>query len=202
MRAAGLEHPGEFAVHREAEQAQDAVHGARQHRQVGVAAHDPVGGLVLGRLFLLGGGQYRPFRDVQAEDGQVLPRGAGSGQLAQVVALAAAGVEAGGGHFRSQVGQGDPGHGGGDGLVMAGVEVAPAGRHHFLAVPRVPGTLVLHRQEVGVALGGDVEIMAGGTAPGGAVALQRGAVQGAGQGLERGDAHGQVSREAMGRNMG
>jgi hypothetical protein len=110
--------------------------------------------------------------------------------LAQVVAFAATGIEAAGSCAGGQVGQHGTAGGCGDRLVVAGVEEALAGGNHLLAVARIARALVLDWQQVGVALAGDVEAVAGSAMPGGTVAMQRRAVQRAGQRLERGDVHG------------
>ena len=79
---------------------------------------------------------------------------------------------------------------------MAGIEKAAAGGDHLLAIAGVERALVLHRQQVGVALAGDVETVAGGALPGRTLAVQRGAVERAGQGGEGKDAHAGGSKKA------
>ena len=91
--------------------------------------------------------------------------------------------------MRWQVGQHGAGDGLGDGLVVAGIEEAAAGGDHLLAVAGVERTLVLYRQQMGVALAGDVEVVAGRATPRAAFAVQRGAIKRAGQGGEGLDTH-------------
>ena len=160
QHAARLEYPGKLAINREAEHAQHKIKRRRLRWQIGVAADNPVGALVL-----LGGRQHRPFRDIQPEQGQHLIVAGCRSQLAQVVTLAATGIKAADRRTGGSVGQRNPADCRGDRLVMAGVEETPAGRDHFLAVTGVARTLSLDGQQVGVALGGDVETVAGGATP-------------------------------------
>ena len=119
------------------------------------------------------------------------------GELAQVIAFAAAGVEAAERGLRGQIGQRGPADRDGNRLVAAGIQEAPAGGDHLLAVARIAGALLLNRQEMGVALAGDVETVAGRAAQAGAAAALRSAAPGAGQRLEWGDGH--ASCEPVGR---
>src|SRR5690606_28831490 len=108
---------------------------------------------------------------------------------AQVVALAAAGVEAGERAARHGVGEHRLRHRVGDRFVVPGLEEAPARGDHLLAVAGVERTLVLHRQQVHVALRGDVEAVAVRATQATALALQWRAVERAGQRGEGADAH-------------
>ena len=188
QETAGFEHPREFGIDGKAKEAQHAIERGRQHRQRRVAADHPGGVFVL-----LGRRLNRPFGDVQPEQAE---RRSGLRrrrcQLAQVVAFAAAGVEA----SQRGLGRGAVEHeaadGGSDRRVGAGVEEAAARRDHRLAVARVERALVLHRQQVDVTLAGEVETVAARAAQGGAVAVQGRAVERAGEGGKRGDVHGEA----------
>jgi hypothetical protein len=72
---------------------------------------------------------------------------------------------------------------------MAGIEETLARRNHFLAIAGVERALFLYRQQVDIALTGDVETMTDGAAPCRILALQTGTIQRAGQRLKWSDAH-------------
>ena len=177
------EHASEFGINGEAEHAQYAIQRARLYRQVGIAADNPRHSFVLLRR-----GKDGPLGDVQADRRQ-MPCLIVRSKLAQVVAFAATGIETAHRRTGNRLRQ----HGApcrvGNPLVMAGIEKAPARRHHLLAVAGIARAFVLHGQQMGVALAGDVESVAVGTAPRSTVAAQRFAVQRAGQRGERRNAH-------------
>ena len=110
-------------------------------------------------------GEKKAEVPAQPEQGQHLIVAGCRSQLAQVVTLATTGIKAADRRTGGSVGQRNPADCRGDRLVMAGVEETPAGRDHFLAVTGVARTLLLDGQQVGVALGGDVETVAGGATP-------------------------------------
>jgi hypothetical protein len=177
--AARLEHTGKLGMDRKPENAQHPIKRAWLHGQVGVAAHNPGGQPVLFRCR-----QDRPLGDIQPKQRQGLAATGRSGQLTQVVTLAATGIEATGNSPGWQTRQYRPAYRSGNRLVMAGIEEALAGSDHQLAVARIARALVLNRKQVGIALTGDVKAMTSGAAPHRPVAVKRGAVQGAGKRLE------------------
>jgi hypothetical protein len=77
---------------------------------------------------------------------------------------------------------------------MTGREKAPAGGNHLLAVTRIERALSLHRQQVRVALSGDVETVAGRAAPGWPRVREGRAVERAGERREGGDVGDGVQR--------
>src|SRR5690554_4157506 len=166
------------------ENTQQPIDGARQHWQAGVAAHHPVHAFVLP-----GSGKNRPFRDIQPEQRHCLSVTARRSQLAQVITLAAARIEATGDRVGRQIRHYRLAYRSGDWLVKTLIEKASPRRNHCLAVAGIAGAFVLHRQQVGIALAGDIETVTGGAAPGGALAIERPAIQGAGEGAERNNAH-------------
>jgi hypothetical protein len=198
--AAAAQHARELGVDREAEHAQHAVERGRQHRQAGVAADDPGGGRIgagpaAGVLQIaLRRRLHRPLRDVEAgERERARFHRRRGGELAQVVALAAAGVEAGERLAGGRALEHGARHRSGDRRVMPGLEEAPARGDHLLAVAGVARALVLHRQQVHIALGGEVEAVPVRAAQAAALALQRRAVERAGEGGEGSGGHGRRS---------
>jgi hypothetical protein len=115
------------------------------------------------------------------------------GQLAQVVALATSGIEATDSRVSRQIGQHRPAHRSGNRLVKARREKTPPRRDHLLAVARIARAFVLHRQQVGVALAGDIETVAGGAGPGGTGEMQGRTVERTGERLKGRDVHRLVS---------
>ncbi len=73
---------------------------------------------------------------------------------------------------------------------MARIQEALACRYHRLAVSWVAGTLVLDRQQMGIALPRDIETVTGRAAPRLTLAMHRVPVQRTGQRGKRNEGHG------------
>ena len=180
QHAARFEYAGEFRIHRKAEHAQHAIERRIHHRQVCIAADKP------GRIaLLLRRRLHRPFGDIQPDQRQRPGRGVGRGELAQVVALAAARIK----HVHDTTPcvrrQHAATHRLCNRLVMARIEKTPARRDHLLAVTRIPRALVLHGQKMDIAFTSHIEAVTGRTAPHRPGGLQRQAVERAGESLKR-----------------
>ena len=173
QQAARFQAPGKFAVHREAEQAENPVESPSRHRQLGIAPDHPGRPRILTRRCL-----HRPFGDVEPNQPQPA-RSCLRRQAAQIVAFAATGIETGQGIVA--FGQHLPRQRLGNRRVDAAVQEAPPCRHHRLAIAGIARTLVLYRQQIDVALAGNIERMALRAAPGSTGALQQLRVQRAGQ---------------------
>ena len=112
-------------------------------------------------------------------------------QLPQVVALTAPCVQTGQPGVAGIAGHHSFADGLGNRPVVTGVEETLSSRHHLLAITRVQRTLLLYRQQMQVALAGDIETVASRALPASTRIAERVTIQRAGEGVERVRAHGQ-----------
>ena len=154
-QAAGAQHPGKFLHHGQGEETENGIKAVPREGQMGRAGGDPMPGAIAD-----GGVAHRVLGDIDAPELGVQRLGQGGA----VIALAASGVQqAGPGRQMGlQQGQGRiP-----DGGVKPGVQKPLAGCDLGRGIPRMPGVLLLHRQEVYITLPRDVEAVPVRAAPG------------------------------------